>query len=144
MRSRRFIIFLITALVTVITAASMYAQMPTSMTTLLSCEDQLKKICKVEQQFTSSGPKTADTLIYTGASLVHSLVCIGTDGTAAAGTIILYDNIAESGTKIFEWDVQAVAYTTPVVIPLNAIVANGLYLGYTTTNDVKCHVIYRS
>lgn len=111
--------------------------------TTLACEDVANDICKVEQRFSYDGNITADKQIKAAPGFVHQLVCIGTDAAATAGTIILYDNTAESGTIIFSWAVQAVAYTQPVVIPLNVSVATGIYLGFTTTADVTCTVSYR-
>jgi hypothetical protein len=114
-----------------------------SLGTLTSCEDQLNNVCRVEQQFFAAGNLTADTLVKNGAGFVHSLVCNGTDGTATAGTIILYNNTAESGTIIYQLDVQAVAYNYPVVVPLNVIMTTGIYLGFNGPADMRCMVVYR-
>lgn len=111
--------------------------------TLFSGEDQTNNVLRVEGQFSYSGNKTADTQIKASAGYVHNLVCIGTDAAATAGTIILYDNTAESGTVVMSWAVQAVAYTQPVVFPLDVVMTTGIYLGFTTTADVTCTVSYR-
>lgn len=111
--------------------------------TLTSCEDQTNNVCRVEQQFSYSGNKTADVQVKASAGFVHNLVCIGTDAAATAGTIILYDNTAESGTVVMSWAVQAAAYAQPVVFPLDVVMATGIYLGFTTTADVTCTVSYR-
>lgn len=110
---------------------------------LMAGEDQTNNVQKVEQQFSYNGYKAADTQIKASAGFVHTVTCAGTDATATAGTIILYDNTAESGTKIWQWDVQAVALTSPVTVTLDAVAATGLYLGFTTTADVACTVTYR-
>lgn len=109
----------------------------------LACEDVSNNICKVEQRFSYDGNITADKQIKAAPGFIHQIVCIGTDAAATAGTIILYDNTAESGTIIFSWAVQAVAYTQPVTIPLDVVAGTGLYLGFTTTGDITCTVSYR-
>lgn len=111
--------------------------------TLFSGEDQTANVLRVEGQFSYSGNKTADTQVKASAGYVHNLVCIGTDAAATAGTIILYDNTAESGTVVMSWAVQAAAYAQPVVFPLDVVMTTGIYLGFTTTADVTCTVSYR-
>lgn len=115
----------------------------TSLGTLISGEDQTNNVLKVEGQFSYSGDKTSDTQVKASAGFVHNLVCIGTDAAATAGTIILYDNTAESGTVVMSWAVQAAAYAQPVVFPLDVVMATGIYLGFTTTADITCTVSYR-
>lgn len=111
--------------------------------TLISGEDQTNNVLRVEGQFSYSGNKTADVQVKASAGYVHNLVCIGTDAAATAGTIILYDNTAESGTVVMSWAVQAAAYAQPVVFPLDVVMTTGIYLGFTTTADVTCTVSYR-
>ena len=115
----------------------------TTLGTLFSGEDQTNNVLRVEGQFTPSGNITSDTQIKASAGYVHNLVCIGTDATATAGTIILYNNTAESGTVIVSWAVQASAYLQPVVFPLDVVMSTGIYLGFTTTADITCTVSYR-
>ena len=116
---------------------------PVTLGTLFSGEDQTNNVLRVEGQFSYSGNKTADTQIKASAGYVHNLVCIGTDAAATAGTIILYDNTAESGTVVLSWAVQAAAYAQPVVFPLDVVMTTGIYLGFTATADVTCTVSYR-
>lgn len=111
--------------------------------TLLAGEDQTANVIRVEGQFSHSGNKTTDTQVKASAGYVHNLVCIGTDAAATAGTIILYDNTAESGTVVLSWAVQAAAYAQPVVFPLDVAMTTGIYLGFTTTADITCTVSYR-
>lgn len=114
-----------------------------TLSSLIAGEDQPNNVLRVEGQFSSTGNITSDTQIKASGGFVHSLVCSGTDGTATAGTIILYNNTAESGTIIYQFDVQAVAYNNPVVIPLDVVASTGLYLGFTTTADMRCTVVWR-
>lgn len=111
--------------------------------TLMAGEDQTNNVLRVEGQFSYNSYKAADTQIKASAGFVHTVVCAGTDAAATAGTIILYDNTAESGTKIWQLDVAAVAMNTPFTVVLDAVAATGLYLGFTTTADVACTVTYR-
>ena len=112
-------------------------------TTLQAGEDQTNDVMKVEGQFSVKGNLEGDTQIKAAAGFVHTVVCAGTDDAATAGTIILYDNTAESGTEIWEWNVQAVAITSPATVILDVVAGTGLYLGFTTTDDVNCTVTYR-
>jgi hypothetical protein len=118
-------------------------QLGVSLATLISGEDQTNNVLRVEGQFSYNGYKAADTQIKASAGYVHTVTCAGTDAAATAGTIILYDNTAESGTKIWQLDVAAVAMNTPFTVTLDAVATTGLYLGFTTTADVACTVSYR-
>ena len=93
--------------------------------------------------FDTSAVVTADTQIKATPGYVNFMWCIGSDAAATAGTIKLYDNTAESGTVVVDFDVQAVAYNYPVPFPVKRSFTTGIYLGYTTTTDVKCYVSYR-
>lgn len=98
---------------------------------------------QVRGNFLSGGKKTADAQIKASAGHVSHMVCAGTDATATAGTIILYDSLTETGTAVYTLDVLAVAYTTPFTIPIMVDFATGIYLGFTTTADMSCHPFYR-
>jgi hypothetical protein len=113
-----------------------------SLATQLAGEDLANDILKVEQHFSYSGNKTSDTQVKATAGFVHNLICVGTDAAATAGSIILYDSAAESGTVIFSWVIAAAAMPTPIVIPLDVVALTGIYLGFTTTADVSCTVSY--
>jgi multisubunit Na+/H+ antiporter MnhF subunit len=84
---------------------------------------------------------SSDTLVVSGAGLLHTVAC-NSDAAATAGSIILYDNTAESGTVLWSWTVSAVEYQ-PFSVILDAAFATGLYIGYTTTADVNCTVTFR-
>ena len=98
-------------------------------------------IVRVEERYTMLNV-TADTLVKTGAGFLHSITFAQTDAAPTAGSIIIYDNTAESGTKI-----QTVNFTTAVFQPYTLIYDGtfntGLYIGFTTTNDVNVTVSYR-
>lgn len=72
-----------------------------SLTTKLAGEDLTNDVMKVEQQYNDSYISTATTTtIKTGAGVLHTIVVNG--GTA--GTVIVYDNTAASGTIIASFD----------------------------------------
>lgn len=85
---------------------------------------------------------TADTLIKTGTGFLKTLAFAETDAAPTAGTIIVYDNTAESGTIIY----SETFTTTPFrgyVVELNVPFTTGLYIGFTTTADVGVTVSYK-
>lgn len=92
---------------------------------------------------TPSARVTSDTQIKASAGWVSHMTCAGTDTTSTAGTIILYDSLTETGTILQQWDVLVADYHIPVVLPIMAVAATGIYLGFTTTADVACTVFYK-
>lgn len=104
-------------------------------------EDGPNDLRKVEQRFSPTGNILGDTLIKSSPGFLHGLTCVS-DATATAGTIILYDNSAESGTIIFSMTVNAVEYK-PFTLLFDVVFNVGLYVGYTTTNDMNCTVAWR-
>lgn len=113
-----------------------------SLATLIAGEDLTNGVLKVEKQYTNSGVKTADAQIKASAGFVHTITFSPNDAVPTAGSIILYDNTAESGTQIFNWNVQATAFI-PFTVTLDVVATTGLYLGFTTTADVNVTVSYR-
>ncbi len=109
--------------------------------TLIAGEDLTNDVQKVEQRFTLTNC-TADTLVKTGAGFLHTITVAQTDAAPTAGTIIIYDNTAESGTII-----QTINFTTAVFQPFSlhydGTFSTGLYVGFTTTNDVNVTLSWR-
>lgn len=97
---------------------------------------------RVEQRFISSGSKTADALVKSGSGFVHTLTFSCNDAAPTAGSIIVYDNTAESGTILY-----SETFTTTVfrgyTVTLDVEFSTGLYIGFTTTADVNCVASYR-
>lgn len=112
----------------------------TTLATTLAGEDVANDVLKVEQRFAPINV-SADTLVKSGPGQLHLLTC-SSDATATAGSIILYDNTAESGTVLHTFTVTA-AYYQPFTIWFDVAFSIGLYVGYTTTADVNCTVSYR-
>lgn len=112
-----------------------------TLSTKIAGEDLTADVLKTEERYTGINV-TADTQIKSGAGFVHTITVACTDSAPTAGTIIIYDNTAESGTII-----QTIAVTTtwfaPFTITLDQTFATGLYVGFTTTADVNVNVSYR-
>lgn len=85
---------------------------------------------------------TADALVKTGAGIVHTLTFSCNDAAPTAGSVIVYDNTAESGTQIFNHTFTTTPFV-PFSVTLDASFATGLYVGFTTTADVNVTVTYR-
>lgn len=110
--------------------------------TQLAGEDLTNDVLKVEQRFSASGKLTADTAVKSGAGFVHTVTFTCNDAAPTAGSIIIYDNTAESGTELFNH-----TFTTTPFVPFSVILdhpfSTGLYVGFTTTADVNVFVSYR-
>ena len=113
----------------------------TTEATLLAGEDLTNDVMKVEQRFSYSNI-SADALVKSGVGFLHTLTFAQIDAAPTAGTIIIYDNTAASGTVIFSstWT-TAVFYPTTVTI--DAAFSVGLYVDFTTTADIGVTVSYR-
>ncbi len=88
-----------------------------------------------------SGPKVADAQIKATPGVLHTIVC-NSDAAATAGSVDVYDNTAESGTKIHSITFGTGFYP-PTTMTFDVAFTIGLYLGFTTTGDVTCSVSYR-
>jgi hypothetical protein len=118
--------------------------------TLTSGEDQAATgggsttgVIVTEQRYLLSATVSSDTQIKASAGFVKDITCIGTDPTATAGSIILYNKLTEAAPAIWTWNVAAAAVLTPITFPIDFVADTGLYLGFTTTADVACYVRYR-
>ena len=86
---------------------------------------------------------TADTLVKTGAGTIKTISFSCNDAAPTAGSIIIYDNTAESGKILY-----SETFTTTVfrgyTIHLDALFTTGIYVGFTTTADINCVVTWES
>lgn len=105
-------------------------------------EDNTNSKAVVEHRYTSSGVMVADTAIKTGGGLVHTITFSCNDAAPTAGSFILYDNTAESGTQIFNHTFTTTPFA-PCTVTLDVTFATGLYAGFSTTGDVNVVVSYR-
>lgn len=85
---------------------------------------------------------TADTLIKTGTGFLHTVTFAQTDAAPTAGTIIIYDNTAESGTIIYSETFTTAVFASHT-ITLDVPFTTGLYIGFTTTADVGVTLSYK-
>jgi hypothetical protein len=91
--------------------------------------------------YSYSATTKVDKQIAGAAAVLHTVTFSCDDAGAAAGTIIIYDSLTESGTIIFQWAVPA-AYFEPFTLTFNCNALTGIYVGFTTTNDVNVAVSY--
>lgn len=87
--------------------------------------------------------KTADFLHRTGTGVLHTITFSCNDAAPTAGTYILYDNTAESGTIIFSHTFTTTPFV-PFSVTLDCAFSVGLYSGFTTTADVNVTVSWRA
>ncbi len=85
---------------------------------------------------------TSDTQVKSGAGQLYSLTFSCNDAAPTAGSIVVYDNTAESGTEIFNHTFTTTPFA-PFTVTLNCSFNTGLYVGFTTTADVNVTVSYR-
>lgn len=104
-------------------------------------EDLTNDVTKVEQRFSYTNI-SADTAVKSGAGFLHTVTFAQIDAAPTAGTIIIYDNTAESGTIIFS-STWTTAVFMPVTVTIDASFSTGLYVGFTTTADIGVTVSYR-
>ncbi len=105
-------------------------------------EDNTNGKAVVEHKYTPSYKVTADTLVKTGAGLLHTIVISCNDAAPTAGSIIIYDNTAESGSELFNHTFTTTPFP-PLSLTLDVAVVNGIYVGFTTTTDVNVFLSYR-
>jgi len=107
----------------------------------LAGEDTVNGVMKVEQRFAYSFVQ-ADTAVKSASGFLHALTFSCNDAAPTAGSIIVYDNTAESGTVIFNHTFTTTPFV-PFTVIIDAAFSVGLYVGFTTTNDVNVTVSYR-
>lgn len=113
-----------------------------TLATLLAGEDLTNDVLKTEQRFSGSGVLLTDTLVKSGAGFIHTVTISQNDAAPTAGTIDIYDNTSAAGTKLFTWTLTTAVFT-PFTVILDMSFSNGLYVDFTTTNDVAVSISYR-
>ena len=83
----------------------------------------------------------ADDLVKTGGGVIHSITFTCNDAAPTAGTLVIYDNTAESGDEIFNHTFTTTPFA-PTTVVLDTVFFIGLYAGFTTTADVNVTVTY--
>lgn len=109
--------------------------------TLIAGEDLTANVLRTEQRFTGV-LVNADNQVKSGAGFLHALTFSCNDAAPTAGSIIVFNSLTESGTQLFNH-----TFTTTPFVPFTVILdmefSVGLYIGFTTTNDVNVSVSYR-
>lgn len=83
---------------------------------------------------------TADSLVKASRGVLHSIILNAT-GTVTAGVVTVYDNVAESGTVLFQQIVPVGATTITVILDTPFTI--GCYIGYDgTVANVATTVTY--
>lgn len=112
-----------------------------TMATGIAGEDLANDVLKTEQRFSGS-VVTADSLVKSGAGFLHALTFSCNDAAPTAGSIIVYDNTAESGTILYSETFDTTAFRGYTVL-LDISFTTGLYIGFTTTADINVTPSYR-
>jgi ABC-type phosphate/phosphonate transport system substrate-binding protein len=84
---------------------------------------------------------TADTQVKAGAGELKTLTFSCNDAAPTAGSIIVYDSLTEAGTIIYSETFTTTAFRG-YTVNLDVVFRTGLYVGFTTTADVNCVVVY--
>ena len=104
-------------------------------------EDTVNDLQKVEQRYGYAFVQT-DTAVKSAPGFLHTVTFSCADAAPTAGTITIYDNTAASGTKVFEHSFTTTPFL-PFTIVFNVVMNLGIYVDFTTTNDVNVTVSYR-
>lgn len=112
-----------------------------TLATQIAGEDLTNDVIKSENRFSSSNV-TSDTAVKSGAGFLHCLTFSCNDAAPTAGSIIVYDNTAESGTILYSETFDTTAFRGYTIFR-NVSFSTGLYVGFTTTADINVAVSYR-
>lgn len=85
---------------------------------------------------------TADTAVSSKQGFLHTVTFTCNDAAPTAGSIIIFDNTAESGKQILNHTFTTTPFL-PVTVILDCEFYVGLYVGFTTTADVNCTVTWK-
>lgn len=105
-------------------------------------EDNINNKAVVEQRYSYSGVLAADAQVKASAGFLHTVTFSCNDAAPTAGTIIIYDNTAESGTQVFNHTFTTTPFV-PFTITLDVVMSTGIYIGFTTTADVNVVASFR-
>jgi hypothetical protein len=86
---------------------------------------------------------TADTLVKSGPTFVHSITYSPSDAAATAGSIAILDAIVAGDNATSTLYGVPGAAISPNTIILNQVFDTGLYVDFTTTADVNVNISYK-
>lgn len=93
------------------------------------------------KSWNTSASLLADNQVKGSPGVLHTLTFSCNDAAPTAGSIIVYDSLTETGTQVFNH-----TFTTTPFVPFSVILDRymsiGIFVGFTTTNDVNCVVSY--
>jgi len=98
---------------------------------------------KVEHQYSYEVTMVADTQVKATAGFIHTVTISCDDGAPTAGSVIIYDNTAESGTNIVFNHTFTTTPFAPFTVTLDVSMGTGIYVGFATTADVNVTMSYR-
>jgi len=104
--------------------------------TLLSGEDLTNNRLMVRPTYSYSPVAVADVQVKASAGYLHTVTISCNDAAPTAGSIIIFDNTAESGTQAFNHTFTTAPFM-PFTVILDYTMATGIYVGFTTTADVN-------
>lgn len=113
-----------------------------SLSTLIAGEDLTNNVLKTEQRFSYSPVAAADVQVKGSAGFLHTVTFSCNDAAPTAGSIIIYDSLSETGTQVFNHTFTTTPFV-PFTITLDCVMGTGIYIGFTTTNDVNVSCSYR-
>jgi hypothetical protein len=95
----------------------------------------------VTSAYASSGVLTADTQVKGSPGLLHSVTFSCNDAAPTAGSIIIFDALTETGIQVFNHTFTTTPFV-PFTVVLDYVMTIGIYVGFTTTNDVNVSVAF--
>lgn len=105
-------------------------------------EDNTNNKADVEHRYLYQAVITTDTQVKASAGFLHTATFSCNDAAPTAGSIIIYDNTAESGTQVFNHTFTTTHFS-PFTVVFNDTMNTGIYVGFTTTADVNVTLSYR-
>lgn len=93
-------------------------------------------------QFLNSAVVVVDTQVKATPGFLQCIMISQNDAAPTAGSLIVYDNTAESGTQVFNHTFTTSTFMPTQICP-QRVMTTGIYLGFTTTGDVNVSVSYR-
>lgn len=109
--------------------------------TLFAGEDLTNNRLMTRPTYNYSAVAVADVQVKGSAGYLHSVTITCNDAAPTAGSLIIFDNTAESGTQVFNHTFTTTPFM-PLTVILDYTMATGIYLGFTTTGDVNVSCAY--
>ena len=109
--------------------------------TLTAGEDLTNNRLMTRPTYSYSAVAVADVQVKASAGYLHTVTISCNDAAPTAGSVIIYDNTAESGTQIFNHTFTTTPFV-PFTVHFDITMATGIYIGFTTTADVNVSCAY--